>query len=70
MRSKLAFSRDDEDDDENIEKDDGELESDDDDDDEPTLMSRSKHFAKQVNKCEFFVGKGGIIFTQMGTSPC
>lgn len=69
MRSKLAFSRDDEDDDENIEKDDGELESDD-DDDEPTLMSRSKHFAKQVNKCEFFVGKGGIIFTQMGTSPC
>lgn len=34
-------------DEENIEREDGDLESDE-DEDEPTLMSRSKHFAKQV----------------------
>lgn len=43
-----------ENDDENEEKEEGELESDDDDDDEPTLMSRSKHFAKQVYLINFF----------------
>ncbi|KAM7430043.1 hypothetical protein ABFA07_019200 [Porites harrisoni] len=47
--SKLALNagEDEGDSDENGEKEDVELESDD-DDDEPTLMSRSKHFAKQV----------------------
>lgn len=35
------------DDNENVEREDGDLESEE-DDDEPTLMSRSKHFAKQV----------------------
>ena len=49
-RSKLALNagEDEGDSDENGEKEDVELESDD-DDDEPTLMSRSKHFAKQVS---------------------
>lgn len=46
-----------ENDDENEENGEGELDSDkndDDDDDEPTLMSRSKHFAKQVYLINFF----------------
>lgn len=48
LRSKLLLSNEDNDD-EKVEREDGEVESDeDDDDDEPTLVSRSKHFAKQV----------------------
>ena len=49
LRSKLALNNGN--DDENEEMGEGELESDEndnDDDDEPTLMSRSKHCAKQV----------------------
>ena len=34
-------------DDEKVEREDGDVESED-DDDEPTVVSRSKHFAKQV----------------------
>ena len=45
LRAKLMLNN--ENDDENEEKEDSD-ENDDDDDDEPTLMSRSKHFAKQV----------------------
>lgn len=46
LRSKLVLSNEG-DDDENVEREEGELESEE-DDDESTLMSRSKHFAKQV----------------------
>ena len=51
MRSKLVFSGDAGYDNENIENDDGELESDEDDedDDDPSLLIRSKQFAKQVS---------------------
>ena len=58
LQSKLALSNDDDNDDENEEKEYGKLESDDDDNDEPTLMSRSKQFAKQVSK----IISGFILF--------
>ena len=57
MRSKLALCNDDKDGDdndgdENVEREDVESES---DDEEPTVMSRSKHFAKQVSNLILFM---------------